>query len=318
VALPENGAHLTRLREGQISTRVVRSKACLMTVWAGVSLGTLGCGGDPHGAETSGRSLPSTPTAKPGMNESDQPTAASGPDEESGCPTGMRPIPAGSIWLGSAKGQGKPDEEPQTKLDVAAFCLHTREVSVGDYKACVDNGICDALPTHVQILKATKPEEHEKLSEQCSGRMKDNAELPITCVSYDEAVKYCSWKGLRLPTEIEIEYAATGGADKLPYPWGTSPPDDNKLCWKKSDGPCRIASRPPAAFGVQDLAGNVSEWTSTFYAPYPKPPESGEQMAVRGASWRTSQPEDVMAKRRFAQSPLFKDVDLGFRCAKGR
>ncbi len=90
------------------------------------------------------------------------------------------------------------------------------------------------------------------------------------------------------------------------------------MCWKKKDGPCKVGSKKPGAFGVDDLEGNLREWTSSTYGPYPAPPDSGDKLVVRGSSWQTTKPDDVRPQRRFAESPLYRNVDLGFRCAKDR
>ena len=244
--------------------------------------------------------------------------SAGGDNGGEGCPAGMIAIDSGTLWMGSLAGKGRPDERPQHQVDVRNYCLDKDEVTVGEFKKCVDNEICDPLPRDVQLLKPIKKKKQKELSRYCTGAMKDNSDLPANCVGHDEAKKYCDWKGLRLPTEIEWEFAATSGDDKLDYPWGSAKPDDDLLCWKKKDGPCKVGSKKPGAFGADDLEGNLREWTSSTYGPYPQPPDSGDRLVVRGSSWQTTKPDDVRPQRRFAESPLYRNTDLGFRCAKGR
>lgn len=56
-------------------------------------------------------------------------------------------------------------------------------------------------------------------------------DYPVTQVSYIDALEYCSWAGLRLPTEIEWESAARGGLVNQSYPWGDKFVDNMMNIW---------------------------------------------------------------------------------------
>lgn len=100
---------------------------------------------------------------------------------------------------------------------------------------------------------------------------------PVTHVSYRDAEAYCSWKNMRLPTEIEWEYAARGGLKEKLYPWGDvwdtnkanlwqgEFPDENQL----RDGYYGLspvdAYKAQNDYELRDMLGNIWEWTTTKY-----------------------------------------------------
>jgi formylglycine-generating enzyme required for sulfatase activity len=102
---------------------------------------------------------------------------------------------------------------------------------------------------------------------------------PVVHVAFEDAQAYAKWAGKRLPTEAEFEFAARGGLTGKPYAWGDElrpdgrwmantfqghfPSDDTgEDGWK---GIASVASYPPNAYGLYDVAGNVWEWTSDWY-----------------------------------------------------
>jgi serine/threonine-protein kinase len=269
------------------------------------------CGGDPKPAEAP----PKTSVSRPSAAAESASAKPSRSPSEGECAEGMTSIPGGTLRMGSPEGRGRADERPQHKVEIRAFCFDTREVTIADYQACVKNAICDAPPREVQLLEPTKQDEHEARSKLCTAQLADNSDLPVNCVGHDEASKYCAWKGRRLPTEAEWEWAATSGDDKLDYAWGATPPRDDALCWQQKR-PCTVGSKPAEAFGLFDLGGNVSEWTESPYGAYPTPPESATKLSVRGGNFLDAEADAVRPRRRGSEEPLFRDITLGFRCAK--
>ena len=262
---------------------------------------------------------PLPPSPPPAVSTASSPASPFEREAEpaNACPKAMVSIPSGTLWLGSPAGRGEANERPEAKVDIGEYCLSQREVSVAQYQACASNKACEALATEVRLLSPLPEAEHKAQSAHCSANLTDNADLPASCVSFEDASRYCAWKGLRLPTEAEWEWAATGGDDKLAWPWGNALPSDENTCWNRRS-PCRVGSRAAGAFGLHDLAGGVSEWTNSAYGPYGGTANDPKAKVVRGGSWESVKPDALRPEKRASMPAGYRDVTLGFRCAKDR
>lgn len=130
---------------------------------------------------------------------------------------------------------------------------------------------------------------------------------PMAHVTRQDALAYCQWAGQRLPSEDEWEYAARGAERRL-FPWGAAW-DESRAVWN-GGGVQPVGARPAGATpeGVQDLAGNVWEWTAT-------PAPGGGDGIAKGGSW-LGPPVHLRAAARLVIAPDRSFADLGFRCAR--
>ena len=156
----------------------------------------------------------------------------------------------------------------------------------------------------------------------------ERVDHPVTFVSWEDAFAYCHWRGARLPTEAEWEYAARG-PDGLLYPWGNESRPSVANVANTFAGTTPVDGFPDSAspFGVLNMAGNVWEWTADWYnASYyaraaeknPTGPVSGEMRVARGGGFRLLDflgLDESRATHRRPLDAMTMSDDLGFRCA---
>jgi formylglycine-generating enzyme required for sulfatase activity len=150
---------------------------------------------------------------------------------------------------------------------------------------------------------------------------------PIVNVRWEDAAAYCTWAGGRLPTEAEWEMAARGGKPDDVYPMSSEDDSRDKANFygKKGNDTFEFAAPvrkfDPNPFGLYDLAGNVWEYVSDFYAPDyytaqavtdPKGPDTGKEHVARGGSFDSDPKEHL----RISFRKGFKGINpnVGFRC----
>ena len=149
---------------------------------------------------------------------------------------------------------------------------------------------------------------------------------PRESITWFEARDYCAKRGARLPTEREWEYAARG-PDALEYPWGRAWNENNAVSSGNSNNQTAdVGSRPAGAswVGAQDMSGNVWEWMSSLYQPYPYDAADGREddtnrtdvlRSLRGGSWDDSGTDYFRAGYRSGGNPHYWYDDGSFRCA---
>jgi len=171
---------------------------------------------------------------------------------------------------------------------------------------------------------------------------------PVVHVSYFDAIEYCKWKGRRLPTEAEWEFAARGGERNKIFTWGNELISSKDLnSWEgtfpyinsEKDGyyfTAPVKSYPGNGYGLYDMAGNVWEWCSDWYdynyyekqkslSVNPKGPSKSfdpqqpytMKRVLRGGSFlcNSSYCSGYRVSARMKSSPDTGMSHTGFRCA---
>jgi formylglycine-generating enzyme len=104
---------------------------------------------------------------------------------------------------------------------------------------------------------------------------------PVVQVAYQDAAAYAAWAGKALPTETEWELAARGGLDGAVFVWGDEFAPKGRMMantwqgefpWQnllldRYEGTSPVERFPPNGYGLHDMAGNVWEWTTDYFAP---------------------------------------------------
>jgi len=235
-------------------------------------------------------------------------------------------IPAGDFLMGTDSIRADKFNRPQ----------HT--VTLPEYK------IDKYLVTHVEYARFVAMTKHRPPLDWTSGSIPDGKILyPVTMVTWNDAVDYCSWEGKRLPTEAEWEKAARG-TDGRRWPWGNAM-DASKLNTYYHVGSSTEVTKYKTGvspYGVFDMSGNVSQWTSSDFRPYkgsdapggvfqPKKMQAttaddrgmkvadlvavdGVYKVRRGGSWK-SDPFSTSSYHRNFSFPYYASDFFGFRCA---
>ncbi|MEO8335419.1 MAG: bifunctional serine/threonine-protein kinase/formylglycine-generating enzyme family protein [bacterium] len=211
----------------------------------------------------------------------------------------MVKIPAGAYVIGDDS--RTVFARPRHTVQLPAFAIDRTEVTV------------DAYRKYVEATRAPW-----STTETDGG-------VPATHVAWNDAGNYCAWRhkaGGRLPTEFEWEAAARGRAGRS-FPWGEGLEGAraNTASFGRK-GPVSVGSFPAGATpdGVQDMVGNVWEWTSSSFAAYPGAPALPDSMrnyrVSRGGGFDTidSLATTTLRGRLRFDTPAATLVNTGFRC----
>ena len=234
-------------------------------------------------------------------------------------------IPGGPFTMG---GELYSDEKPIHQVDVAGFWLARYPVTNAQYKLFVEARGYDQQKWWT--AEGWQARQKEKWGEPRYWRDTkwNSAQQPVVGVSWYEAMAFCAWAAeatgekTRLPAEAEWEKAARG-TDGRTFPWGEAEPDD-KLCnFNNKVGQTtpvgQYSPQGDSPYGVADMAGNVWEWTASWFQAYPgntvPNDDFGEKYRVRrGGSWYYNR-VNARCALRVRLAPGNGDNNVGFRCA---
>ena len=217
------------------------------------------------------------------------------------------------------------DEVPQVQVTMSAFALEIHEVTLGQYRNCVEAGRCTP-PTRVEGIESSLRYGNPAFDQ-----------YPVTWVNQVQAEAYCAWLGGRLPTEWEWERAARGDEPlrERRYVHGDTLP----TCQQAHVAGCLDDIVPVqstefdvTAQGVYDLTGNVHELVAGYYDPLlyrsinpqrPAPvslPNDRNQIPLRGGSYRSPVAFSTITYRGFRLLMRRNRAlpEVGFRCAYSR
>jgi ergothioneine biosynthesis protein EgtB len=260
--------------------------------------------------------------------------------------SGMADVEGGLFWLGYAgEGFAYDNEKPSHLVYVQDFSLDRALVSNGQYLEFIrDGGYQDFRWWFSEAWNCLHTENWlaplywEKQGDDWMirdffglHRAEDKADEPVTHVSFYEASAYAKWAGKRLPTEAEWEKAAClppESTARLSFPWGDDAPDESRANLFEASqwgvAPIGSFSAGRSKYGCYQMIGDVWEWTSSDYVPYPGfKPDFDEyndkwfvgQKVLRGGSYATPQYHIRSTYRNFFH-PNERWMISGFRCAK--
>jgi formylglycine-generating enzyme required for sulfatase activity len=226
-------------------------------------------------------------------------------------------IPAGKFIMGSDPEDEKRgvivglNELPQRRVMLNAYYIDMYEVTNDRYQRFID-ATENKVPFDYKDGKYPEGEGY----------------WPVSHLDWFDAKAYCEWTGKRLPTEAEWEKAARGTDGRI-YPWGDEF-DAKKLNtneWnKRKIERVDVGSFPEGAspYGLEDMGGNVWEWTENWYEPYPGGGDKKDWASlgttfkvIRGGAWNGSGYDLARTNGRFPYRPEKSyHCFIGVRCVK--
>ncbi|HEX8098319.1 MAG TPA: SUMF1/EgtB/PvdO family nonheme iron enzyme [Pyrinomonadaceae bacterium] len=258
---------------------------------------------------------PSTVKKDPGQN----PQNGTGSNREQGNKTQapkaeLIEIPGGTFQMG--RDGGTAPESPVHTVTVASFAIDKTEVTSAEYADFVRDTNYVPPPDWVGGKPPTGQEQ-----------------APVTGVSFEDAQAFAAWRSkrdsvkYRLPTEEEWEFAARNGEQGTVYPWGNKWVDGNAVTKEAGAGaPAAVGTSrgDRTKLGVEDMLGNVREWTSSRAAFYPGsklqvPPQAKSWVVVRGGSFVSGHDDKqvpISGSYRDWFQPTTKHQTFGFRLVR--
>jgi serine/threonine-protein kinase len=223
------------------------------------------------------------------------------------------------IWIPPGRFYVGPDKAP---AECAGFSLARYPVTNAQFTQFVEATNYQPPEGHPDPELFTS---HWKKGKPAAGQV----DHPVVYVSYIDALHYCLWAGMQLPTEWQWEKGARGPDGRI-FPWGAEPPSSrNKLAHVQTAATTPVGkfSRVRTPYGCEDMIGNVSEWchTGTEGEYSTVPPALSEESAlltdfegltmVRGSCFMRNEPKLMQSSHRRRLSKIRRNYWTGFRPA---
>lgn len=233
--------------------------------------------------------------------------------------TDMAWIPGGEFLMGTNETDAYTHEKPAQQVFLTGFWMDSTEVTNNQFKEFVDSTgyktVAEREISWQQLTGETNPNKADSLLQPGSlvfvqpskpvlsndisqwwkfiqgadwlhpdgpqSNLEGKWSHPVVHIAFEDANAFCVWKGKRLPTEAEWEFASRGGKNQLRYAWGNEFAPDGEFMantyqgsFPVSDlaedgysGTAPVKRFPPNEYGLYDMMGNVWEWTSDVYTP---------------------------------------------------
>lgn len=213
-------------------------------------------------------------------------------------------VKGGTFKMGDTHwdGVGEKDEKPVHSVTVNNYYIGKYEVTVAEFKEFIDaKGYkTDAEKTGYSYVFDGKWNKKNGVTWRCDVngniRLISEYDHPVLHVSWNDAKAFCEWRGGRLPTEAEWEYAAIGGNKSKGYKYSGS----NKIkdvAWYEGNANSKtheVGTKQANELGIYDMSGNVFEWCNDWYdedyynnssKDNPQGATSGVYRVLRGGGW---------------------------------
>jgi formylglycine-generating enzyme required for sulfatase activity len=308
--------------------------ACSTT---GPSVAPTGPGATPPvtaGPATTATAAATEPAQIPAASPVASPVRAPGATRTDAKGVGQVWVPGGIFTMGSDAGSATPpawaartftSEHPAHEVHLTrGYWIDTTEVTVAQFAAFkAAGGYRDQSSWSTEGWAWLQRVGASTLPAPC---LTQRADEPQVCVTWYEADAYARWRGGRLPTEAEWEFAARGPESRV-YPWGDTF-DNARANLDGGTGPVAVGSYPKGAswVGALDLAGNAMEWVAdwwsgTYYAESPRDDPTGPATGVikieKGGWWGPADDAGAFvgrpAFRLDEDQPTYQDHHIGFR-----
>lgn len=275
----------------------------------------------------------------------------------------MQTIPAGSFLMGSVDHLSYPGdgEGPLRQIALISYEIDACAVSNADFAAFVDDSgyrteseligwsfvFAGLLPDDFSPTRAAADAPWWRQVDGASWQhpegpltgIDERLDHPVTHISWNDAVAYARWAGKALPTEAQWEYAARGGLESQPYPWGDdlTPDGEHRMnVWQGAFpienaledgwyGTCPVNAYEPNGLGLFNTTGNVWEWCADWFDVFHEPaqveptgPPHGDLKVLKGGSFLCHESYCLRYRTaaRMALTPDSATSNTGFRCVR--